>query len=330
MYQAVNNSNKRYNRDARSVDYALINKKQSCASYQTQIDITLTTRQQGFTLIELMVSLVLGLLISAAVIQVFITSQRVDRIQTGGANIQDKVIFGLQPVERQVRLANLGNEGRPLDDTTVNGGIILSAEDNTSTTGASLSSSNVKVDGGLAKGYLTRSNDMDTAGTNAWSGISNTTTPSDQLTIQYTNDTPKELYDCEGAEIARNARVIERYYLKEGTASTSTRKNLNLICDAGRINGTTLEDFGNTSGNKTAVIIEGVDQFNIRLGVQIPAIVNGKNTYKYADMTVKNYMLLTGKKPYITTIKMSLLARSTTNSPEGSGETFNILGNNQT
>jgi len=44
--------------------------------------------QRGFTLIELMISLVLGLLISAAIIQVFITSQRVDRVQSAGSEIQ--------------------------------------------------------------------------------------------------------------------------------------------------------------------------------------------------------------------------------------------------
>ena len=66
--------------------------------------------QQGFTLIELMISLVLGLLISAAVIQVFVTSQRVDRIQTAGSEIQDKAVFGLQSIEPQIRLANLGND----------------------------------------------------------------------------------------------------------------------------------------------------------------------------------------------------------------------------
>ena len=54
--------------------------------------------QQGFTLIELMISLVLGLLISAAIIQVFITSQRVDRVQNAGSEIQDSAVFGFNPL----------------------------------------------------------------------------------------------------------------------------------------------------------------------------------------------------------------------------------------
>ena len=67
-----------------------------------------TKYQQGFTLIELMISLVLGLLISAAIIQVFITSQRVDRVQSAGSEIQDSAVFGIQSIEQQLRLANLG------------------------------------------------------------------------------------------------------------------------------------------------------------------------------------------------------------------------------
>ncbi|WP_201529917.1 PilW family protein, partial [Psychrobacter frigidicola] len=83
--------------------------------------------QYGFTLIELMISLVLGLLISAAVMQVFLTSQRVDRIQTAGSEIQDKAVFGLQSIEPQVRLANLGNDGVAINDMTALGGIVLTA-----------------------------------------------------------------------------------------------------------------------------------------------------------------------------------------------------------
>ena len=51
--------------------------------------------QQGYTLIELMVALVLGLLISAAAIQLFITSQNTFSLQQGGADVQDSSIFGL-------------------------------------------------------------------------------------------------------------------------------------------------------------------------------------------------------------------------------------------
>lgn len=65
--------------------------------------------QSGFTLIELMISLVLGLLISAAVIQVYIINTRTITVQQSASEVQDSTIFAMQSLEERVRLANLGN-----------------------------------------------------------------------------------------------------------------------------------------------------------------------------------------------------------------------------
>jgi type IV pilus assembly protein PilW len=47
-------------------------------------------------------------------------------------------------------------------------------------------------------------------------------------------------------------------------------------------------------------------------------------------MSVKDYMNLTTEKPYITNIKVALLTRSTSNSPDDSASAFSILGTTQT
>ena len=280
--------------------------------------------QRGFTLIELMISLVLGLLISAAIIQVFITSQRVDRVQSAGSEIQDSAVFGIQSIEQQLRLANLGNDGVPLNDKTVMGGVVLTA----SATNAD--AVNVVTSTQLEEGYLTRSHDMDSAGgIHKWDGsLSNTGEKSDQLTFQYTNTTGQILYDCEGEKIELNERVITRYFLTEDSVKTNKdRKNLNLNCDAGRIasNGvlTNFMEAGQT-------IIKNVDQFNIRLGVKHSVVNSGVVSYSYTEMSVKDYMNLTTEKPYITNIKVALLTRSTSNSPDDSASAFSILGTTQT
>ena len=280
--------------------------------------------QQGFTLIELMISLVLGLLISAAVIQVFLTSQRVDRIQNAGSEIQDSAVFGIQSIEQQLRLANLGNDGVPLNDKTALGGVVLTA----SVTNAD--AVNVITSTQLEKGYLTRSHDMDSAGgIHKWDGsLSNTGEKSDQLTFQYTNTTGQILYDCEGEKIELNERVISRYFLTEDTVKTNKdRKNLNLNCDAGRIasNGvlTNFMEAGQT-------IVKNVDQFNIRLGVKNSVVNSGVASYGYTETSVKDYMNLTTEKPYITNIKVALLTRSKSNSPDDSASTFNIFSTTQT
>lgn len=284
--------------------------------------------QQGFTLIELMISLVLGLLISAAVIQVFITSQRVSRIQTAGSEVQDSAVFGMQSIEQQVRLSNLGNSGVPLNDVTALGGIVLTAEDDVSI------ASNVKDD--IETGYLTRGQDMASVGSsNPRNGaLTNTDINSDQLTIQYINKTERPLYDCEGNEIAVNEHVISRYFVKEGTATGTTRRNLDLNCDAGRIKSDgTIEAFTDTNKNFMnggQTIIQNIDQFNIRLGVKIPDNSGTQVTYEYSDLTVKEYMALADPKPFITNIKIAVLTRSDANSPDATEGPFKIFGVDQT
>ena len=273
-----------------------------------------------------MISLVLGLLISAAVIQVFVTSQRVDRIQTAGSEIQDSAVFGLQAIEQQLRLANLGNSGVPLNDMTDSGGIVLTAS---KTPNAAV---NLITKNDLSGGYLTRSDTMDRSGdgNNKWNGVlTNTDVKSDQLTIQYRNTTGQVIQDCEGEDIQIDDRVITRYFIKQDSIKTNKdRRNLNLNCDAGRVAADgTLTSFPNAG----QTVIQNVDQFNIRLGVkQELTTAAGVTSYEYQDMTVKQYMDLTTDKPFITNVKLAILARSTANSPVDSGDEFDIFGAVQT
>ncbi len=285
--------------------------------------------QQGFTLIELMISLVLGLLISAAVIQVFITSQRVDRIQAAGSEIQDKAVFGLQSIEPQVRLANLGNDGVALNDKTLNGGVVLTASKTETNSANVITTANRIEDGYITRSFgLGGSSDKE----NSWiATLTNTEVHSDQLTIQYTNITGSKIYDCEGKEVEEGERVITRYFVTPGNLMEgSAIKNLNLNCDAGRIKNKELKAFT----DKGVTVIENIDQFNIRLGVQEPVVIDDETSYQYADMTVKEYMSLpttTDKpRPPIVNIRIAILARSTANSPEASAKSFEIFGATQT
>src|SRR5690606_36783782 len=64
--------------------------------------------QDGFSVIELMISLTLGLLISAAVMQVYLTSIKTSSVQSGGTDILAASIFGIQNIVKSIRLSNLG------------------------------------------------------------------------------------------------------------------------------------------------------------------------------------------------------------------------------
>ena len=62
--------------------------------------------QHGFTLIELMIAIVLGLLITAAAIQLFITGQISINTQKGMAEIQESGNFGLRYITSDIRRAS--------------------------------------------------------------------------------------------------------------------------------------------------------------------------------------------------------------------------------
>ncbi|WP_083007415.1 PilW family protein [Halomonas sp. GT] len=74
-------------------------------------DQTPTTRrcprpQSGFTLVELLVAMVIGLLVMAGATQLFISSQQSYRFQTALANMQDAGRFALDTVAQELRQAD--------------------------------------------------------------------------------------------------------------------------------------------------------------------------------------------------------------------------------
>lgn len=264
--------------------------------------------QSGFTLIELMISLVLGLIVSAAVIQVYLINVKTSSIQASASELQDASVFGLQQLEKKVRLANLGNPSTQIDGTTVNGGIVL--------TGLNIGVP-VTPTPYPNTGYLTRREGDTSVGTNGWTGISNTNTNSDQLTIQYTNITGSTISDCEGADVAVNDIVIERYFLRQVTGENSSGaiKNLVLACDAGRVNKTggikvvTPASDSRNFGQAGQEFIVNVDQFKVLLGTQTTTAPNaGKMLYLPSNA----YLTITGDKPAITAIKMGLIVHGST------------------
>ncbi|WP_289048075.1 prepilin-type N-terminal cleavage/methylation domain-containing protein [uncultured Psychrobacter sp.] len=155
----------------------------------TQSISILAKRQSGFTLVELMISLVLGLLISAAVMQIYLANVRSATLQEAGSSIIDSNVFGIPVIEEHIRLANLGLAGT-VNDTSEGSGIVLTQTGNLK--GIKLSGN---ADVPLA--LLTNTGDVTAVGTgNQWSAKTATNTPSGQLTIQFR--APQNMYDCEG------------------------------------------------------------------------------------------------------------------------------------
>ena len=285
----------------------------------------LNRTQKGFSLIELMISLTLGLLISAAIMQVYLTSIKTSSVQSGGTDILEASIFGIQNIEKSIRLSNLGmaDSNNPF---TPLAGVVMTSD--TSLVSASQTDKSKNNMNGIKMGGTVTS-----AGTDAIdakyltkSGIaaSNITgLTSSQLTIQY--EAPQDMYDCEGTlvrgpiEIERDGRlelipgqvIVQRYYLREVAQNDKSNyesniKSYELRCDAGRyvkeilnsteldlqkINDSTiLKESRNIRdfGDVGEVVIPRVDYFGVLLGVEVIEPLTSSVTLRY--FTPEQYM----------------------------------------
>lgn len=234
--------------------------------------------QKGFTLIELMVALVLGLVVSAAALQIFYTSSVNNNRQKAGSQIQNNAVFGMESFSRHLRRANYGANsnaisGFYLNHLTPQGGIVLTRPTGTaSSTGTTnpWSTSNLN---GLRNG----SNPLPTSvlSTNEYTnsesnldGIDN----SDQLTIQY-QAYQDDMFSCDGEEIDKGDYVIERYFVRTDTSITPNKNGLacaSLIYtyDETLANTTGIDvsaDIADLTGNGL-IVIPNVDYFRVLLG----------------------------------------------------------------
>lgn len=242
----------------------------------------------GFTLIELMISIVLGLLLVAAASQLLLGGVISSRLQQGAADAQDSGLFGLDYLAKDIRLTNYGNiVNLVLNDVTPSGGVVLTG-------------TNLTVTPAIASGLLSHS-DGDTAGSGTqWTGATKVTgaTQSDQLTIQFV--APAQMTNCEGTSVNAGDQVIQRYFLRADTTDTTA---LVLACDAGSVASGALSNFGDAG----QVIMQRVEHFRILLGTQTAAGI-----WRY--YSVHDYMALTASpKPQIKSIQLSVLVRSIDN-----------------
>lgn len=247
--------------------------------------IPISKKHEGFTLVELMIALVLGLLISAAALQVFYTSSVNSRRQEASSQIQDNAIFGFSQMQKNLRRTNYGAKSTDAYDEffmnhlTPQGGVVLTAPEapeDTSDNWLNGNLSGLVLDGKAIPANLLSSNGSATSSSSV--SVEN----SDQLTIQYQSGRDG-LFDCEGAAIPEGFYVIERYFVR--LDETVTPNTLGLACAsaiynydediAGSSTGLDIASYidskgdtkdNNLSGDGT-IIIPNVDYFRVLLGI---------------------------------------------------------------
>lgn len=264
----------------------------------------LSKASKGFTLIELMITLVLGLLISAAALQIFYTSSLNSRRQEASSQIQDNAIFGFSQIQQHLRRANYGAKSTSTNDEffmnhlTPQGGVVLTAPSGvvpvttppTSVNWLQGNLSGLVLNGATIPETLLSKN----ASSNSASNLQDVVN-SDQLTIQYRSDI-EGTFNCEGIAIPKGFYVIERYFVRMD--STVTPAATGLACasaiydynetDAGSIEGINIATYtapaiaattdpvapavpatvkNNDLAGVGTIIVPNVDYFRATLGI---------------------------------------------------------------
>ena len=255
-----------------------------------QLNQKVKSEQAGFTLVELIVALAIGLIVSAAALQLFTGGLITAKLQEASAELQDSGVFGVEYVARDIRLANFGNTNNPiLNGTTQQGGIVF--------TSGETGNVNLKLKG-VDANLLTKSG-----------GTADTNLKSDQLTIQFR--APNKMVNCEGKEVKTGEYVIQRYFLSGSTGG------LALTCDANNTGSNDVSIAGLSATDKGVVIMPRVDLLRFYIGAKV-----GNNFSYY---TIDQFNTSTNS-PRAISIRMMVLVRSkdpiTSKNIDPSKETF--------
>lgn len=184
-------------------------------------------KSQGFTLIELMVALGLGLLVAAAATQLFITNLKGFNLQRGISDVQDNGRFALDLINRDVR------QGGLTVNTAMAAPVPTVVLDTSSMPGATA--------------QLLTTNSATSIGLGS----------SDQLVIQRL--AMADTVDCEGNTVLQGQYIVSRYFLRADAASGSTSA---LACDGGYRDGSALSGMGDAG----IVLLGSVESFQVQLG----------------------------------------------------------------
>jgi len=318
--------------------------------------------QQGFTLIELMISLILGLLVSAAALQILYTNSLSSNIQSAGSNIVDTNTFGLDYLTKQIRKANYGilsSQSFFLNHRTPQGGIVLTAPDNLTVFGNTVAGETVASNlRGLSKSNQQISDTLLTRSASSLSGsnvkFGSAALSSDQLTIQYKVSSDNQV-DCQSRNVMKDDYVIERYFVRDGglacasaiyTYSETTAKkdatNQNAINidkykkpikqSDGSFNRDTSDTTQNLAGSGE-IIIPNVDYFRVLLGVSDSKnFSTNPSTYKLTYMPIPTPITTVNADPFptlnnrrIVNVQIGLLVRSDGSVTASQDPSFTVL-----
>ena len=266
-------------------------------------------KQTGFTLIELMISIGLGLIIVAAALLMFFSGQRNVALQNNASDLQEDQNFGLSYIAKNIRQANLNSPTASLNSGSNLAGIVFNTAN---------ISDKVTLDTNFATKFITANISTNTSNMRFKDGTTYTDAVNDQLVIQYK---PAEAggYDCEGKEItSTNYYILERYFVRTDVNGKGTDEERSaLACASSRYKSdlttaTALDVADKGLYSNGQIIMKRVDLFKVRFLVQI-----GDNK-RY--VTIAEYNAITSA-PRILAVQLGVIARSPSSTTERSVST---------
>ena len=260
---------------------------------------------KGFTMLELLISVGLGLLIVAAGIQVFVNSSQSMRLQQSNANVQNSGLFGLDYIVRDVRRANIDSNSAAMTRDLLHGGVVLTKANLSNNTAVSVNEDL------LSRSSIGPSNLKDLK--------------SDQLVVQYRNTVGSQ-FDCEGQQIFPNQYVVQRYFVHQESPATTTNPfpTLSLRCKSVTYTGSSISALDLSGAG--SVVIPNVDHFRVLLTVAKDTTTPpDARMDTFTNVSLSEYMKL-NDKPQIVAVKLGLIVRSPENVAQGTSATkFTLL-----
>lgn len=281
--------------------------------------------QKGLTLVELMIALVLGLLITAAAVHLFFTGQMGFTMQKGMSEVQDNGNFGLRFLTYEIRKANYGQVNIINDRLTHGGIVITSAQSPVVPTSGDLAFNATNIPVNISRN-IPNTEVVPVSQSGMPSNIelvsAESSQPaqagmSDQLVMQFYADT--QGVDCEGNNYDAGRYIVQRFFLRKD-ANANIQKEphdaLVLACEAGWYTRNSTQILKNFNNKQTVfgttngeILMHRVDHFHYLLGIS-----NDDNTAQQRYISIEDYKKLNVyPRPRINSIQVGLLVRSSEN-----------------
>lgn len=208
--------------------------------------------QKGFTMLELIIAMALGLLIIAAATGVFLAGQRSLATQSGMGDLQQNAMFGIAQLTYDLRHINLNTTNTTvITRQTAGAGVVFS--DANLATDASITE--------ISDEHITK---VETSANSVFAGINN-----DQLTIQFKPHLNNLLRDCKGRMLSANEVNIQRYFIR---AMPQGDNRFGLYCEA-----------SDDNFSEQRLIIPDVEAFKVRFGTKNGSDMQYKGIDDLAD-----------------------------------------------